>query len=151
MAGQWVLPTGLRKGGISRIFLAMTDQTDLSGGCHCCAVRFRLKAPARVELLDCNCSICSRTGYLHLIVPHGDFVLERGQDALTSYRFGSQAADHLFCSHCGIKSFYQPRSHPEAWSVNWHCLDEGHDIGSWITAFDGRNWEGAKKSLDARA
>jgi hypothetical protein len=127
----------------------MTERSTLTGGCHCGAVRFRFDAPAHVDLLDCNCSMCSRTGFLHLIVPHDDFVLERGEDALTSYRFGTGAAEHLFCHHCGIKSFYQPRSHPDAWSVNWHCLDEGHGLEATITAFDGRNWEAAKSDLDA--
>jgi len=127
----------------------MTDRLTIVGGCHCGGVRFRLEAPAHVELLDCNCSMCSRTGFLHLIVPHADFVLERGKDALTSYRFGTRTAEHLFCRHCGIKSFYQPRSHPDAWSVNWHCLDEGHELNATTTTFDGRNWEAAKSVLDA--
>ena len=65
----------------------------------------------RPELLDCNCSMCSKTGFLHLIVPHEDFTLVSGADALTSYRFGTGAANHIFCKYCGIKSFYQPRSH----------------------------------------
>jgi len=94
--------------------------------------------------------MCSRTGFLHLIVPHRDFLLEKGADALTSYRFGTRSAEHLFCSYCGIESFYQPRSHPEAWSVNWHCIDEGHGLVPTIAAFDGRNWEAAKNELDAR-
>ena len=64
------------------------------------------------------------TGFLHIIVPHEDFTLDRGADVLTSYRFGTGAAEHLFCSLCGVKSFYQPRSHPDEWSVNAHCLDQ---------------------------
>jgi len=127
----------------------MSKKETLTGGCHCGAVRFRFDAPPRVNLLDCNCSMCSRTGFLHLIVPHGDFILQRGKEALTSYRFGTRTAEHLFCRHCGIKSFYRPRSHPDAWSVNWHCLDEGHGLDAAITAFDGRNWEAAKSGLDA--
>lgn len=127
----------------------MTDHVTINGGCHCGAVRFGFKAPAQVELLDCNCSMCSRTGFLHLIVPHDDLTLEKGADALTSYRFGTGTAEHLFCCHCGIKSFYQPRSHPNAWSVNWHCLDDGHSLEATVTAFDGRNWEAAKSALDA--
>ncbi len=86
------------------------------------------------------------TGFLHIIVPHGDFTLERGGDLLTSYRFGTGAAEHLFCSRCGVKSFYQPRSHPGAWSVNAHCLDE--PVALAIEAFDGRNWEQSKAALD---
>ena len=120
-----------------------------AGGCHCGAVRFHFVAPAQVKLLDCNCSMCSRTGFLHLIVAHEDFVLDSGKGALTSYRFGTGTAEHLFCRHCGIKSFYQPRSHPGAWSVNWRCLDEGHGLEPAITTFDGRNWEAAKGGLDA--
>lgn len=99
-----------------------------------------------VPALDCNCSVCSMTGFLHIMVPHDDFVMEQRGDALTSYRFGTGAAEHLFCSVCGVKSFYQPRSHPDAWSVNAHCLDEPVDLA--IEHFDGRNWERAKAALD---
>jgi hypothetical protein len=107
-----------------------------------------LKLPtAKVELLDCNCSICSRFGYLHLIVPHTDFELLTPQASLASYRFGTGVAEHLFCSQCGVKAFYQPRSHPEAWSVNWRCLDDGHGLTPTVIPFDGRNWEAARVGL----
>ncbi len=77
--------------------------------------------------------------YLHLIVPHADFALAFGQDALTSYRFGTGAAEHVFCSTCGVKSFYQPRSHLHAWSINARCLDRTVELA--IESFDGRNWD----------
>lgn len=118
------------------------------GGCHCGAVRFRIHTVATVALLDCNCSMCRRTAFLHLIVPHGDFDLVQGQEGLSSYRFGTGAADHLFCATCGVKSFYQPRSHPDAWSVNYRCLDDGHGLIATVTAFDGRNWDAARAGLD---
>jgi len=119
----------------------------LTGGCHCQAVRFEAEVgDPPLSVLDCNCSVCSMTGFLHLMVPHGDFTLLSGQDALSSYRFGTGAADHLFCRHCGVKSFYQPRSHPDAWSVNVHCLDQQVDLH--IEAFDGKNWAQAKAALD---
>ena len=139
----------MRAERIPIIVATMNDRTTITGGCHCGAIRFRFEAPTQVALLDCNCSMCSQTGFLHLIVAHEDFVLEKGEDALTSYRFGTRTAEHLFCRHCGIDSFYQPRSHPDAWSVNWHCLDEGHGLEATIAAFDGRNWEAAKSVLDA--
>lgn len=120
----------------------------IHGGCHCGAVRFAIAVEPRLELLDCNCSICSKTGFLHLIVPHGRLELLSGADSLTSYRFGSGAAEHLFCQTCGIKSFYQPRSHPGAWSVNFRCIDPGHGLEPAIRAFDGRNWEQARSTLD---
>jgi hypothetical protein len=119
----------------------------ISGGCHCGAVRFEAEVPQAVEVLDCNCSICARTGFLHLMVPHGDFALLRGDDALTSYRFGTGAADHLFCGTCGVKSFYQPRSHPDAWSVNLNALDDTSGLKITITGFDGRNWEQSAAKL----
>ena len=88
------------------------------------------------------------TGFLHIVVPHERFGLISGRDALASYRFGTGAAEHLFCRLCGVKSFYQPRSHPDAWSVNAHCLDEPVELA--IEQFDGRNWEAAKANLDAQ-
>lgn len=113
------------------------------GGCHCGRVRFEADAPARPEVLDCNCSICRKTGYLHLIVPQERFRLLAGADALTEYRFGTGAARHLFCGTCGVKSFYRPRSHPDGVSVNARCLDDGTLAGMDVTPFDGRNWERA--------
>lgn len=120
---------------------------EVSGGCHCGAVRFSAKVVGPpVPALDCNCSICSMTGFLHIMVPHQDFDLLTGRDALASYRFGTATANHLFCSQCGVKSFYQPRSHPEAWSVNANCLDEAVELD--VERFDGRHWESAKARLD---
>ena len=120
---------------------------EVSGGCHCGVVRFTANLPQPlVPALACNCSICSMTGFLHVMVPHERFELLTGRDALTSYRFGTGAADHLFCSICGVKSFYQPRSHPGAWSVNVNCLDQVPELS--VQQFDGRNWEQAKARLD---
>lgn len=119
----------------------------ISGGCHCGAVRFDGTVERNPEMLDCNCSICSRTGHLHLFVKHENFTLLSGDDALTSYRFGSGQANHLFCKHCGVKSFYQPRSHPGDWSVNYNCLDAGHGLEPVVTKFDGQNWEKSKAAL----
>jgi hypothetical protein len=120
----------------------------IAGGCHCRAVRFEAELADEVEILDCNCSICSATGFRHLIVPHEDFTLLSGAAALTSYRFGTGAAEHLFCRICGIKSFYQPRSHPLAWSVNFNALDDPGALRINVRNFDGRNWEKARASLD---
>lgn len=119
----------------------------LEGGCHCGEVRFCIDVRPPLDVLDCNCSICAKTGFLHLIVPRDDFQLLRGEGALVSYRFGTGAAEHLFCGTCGIKSFYQPRSHPEAWSVNFRCLDPDHGIVPAVQGFDGRNWEQARSRL----
>jgi hypothetical protein len=120
----------------------------LQGGCHCGAVRFEAEVQEPpVPALDCNCSVCRMTGFLHVIVPQGQFELLTGRDDLGSYRFGTGEAEHLFCRHCGVKSFYQPRSHPKAWSVNANCLDQLPELA--VETFDGANWEEAKANLDA--
>jgi len=121
---------------------------EVSGGCHCGAVRFVAQVPEPpVPALECNCSICRMTGFVHVMVPHEVLVLITGRDALASYRFGTGAAEHLFCRTCGVKSFYQPRSHPDAWSLNANCLDQ--PLTLLIEPFDGRNWEQAAARLDA--
>ena len=111
------------------------------GGCHCGRVRFEVQAPAEIEVLDCNCSICAMSGFLHLIVPAASFRLLRGADALDCYQFNTGTARHLFCRVCGIKSCYVPRSHPDGFSVNARCLDPGTVTGMRVQACDGREWE----------
>lgn len=115
--------------------------TTHEGGCHCGRVRFEVEAPAALEVQRCNCSICRLSGHLHLIVSKSDFCLLRGDEHLETYRFNTGVARHLFCRHCGIKSFYVPRSHPEGISVNANCLDPGTVVSLAVTDFDGANWE----------
>jgi hypothetical protein len=112
-----------------------------AGGCHCGRVRFEVVAPAKIEVSECNCSMCSKAGYLHLIVPATRFVLLSGREVLTTYTFNTGTAKHLFCSVCGVKSFYVPRSHPDGFSVNARCLDPGTVEGMAVTPFNGREWE----------
>ena len=112
-----------------------------SGGCHCGRVRFEVEAPAVIEATLCNCSICSMTAYLHLIVPKSRFRLMQGGDELITYTFNTGVAQHRFCRVCGIKSFYVPRSNPDGISVNVRCLDPATIESVRVTTFDGRNWE----------
>ena len=112
-----------------------------TGGCHCGKVRFEVLAPARLQASDCNCSICTKSGHLHLIVPKSRFKLLSGADILTTYEFNTHTAKHLFCSVCGIKAFYIPRSHPDGYSVNARCLDEGTVEELSIRRSDGKTWE----------
>jgi hypothetical protein len=118
------------------------------GGCHCGRVRFEVIAPQDIEAFDCNCSICSKSGYLHLIVEKHRFTLISGEDALTTYTFNTRVAQHYFCSCCGVKPFYIPRSHPDGVSVNVRCIDGGSIKSMSITPFDGREWERARSKLD---
>lgn len=125
----------------------MSSQLTATGGCHCGAVRFEIDIPQAVEVLDCNCSMCAKTGFLHLIVGGGDFRLTTSPAALTEYRFNTGTARHLFCATCGIKSFYVPRSHPEGYSVNLRTLDDSGALDVTIVRYDGRDWEAARPSL----
>jgi hypothetical protein len=111
------------------------------GGCHCGRVRFEVQAPANLQVAQCNCSICGASGYLHLIVPADRFTLLQGREALTTYSFNTHTAKHLFCSTCGVKSYYIPRSHPDGFSVNARCLDPGTAKSMAVAPFDGREWE----------
>jgi len=120
---------------------AMAPQT-YEGGCHCGRVRFRVTASLD-GVTECNCSICTKKGFLHLIVPPADFELISGADALTTYRFNTGTARHTFCATCGMHPFYVPRSDPDKIDVNVRCLD-GVDLSALKPQpFDGRNWEHA--------
>jgi hypothetical protein len=111
------------------------------GGCHCGRVRFEVEAPPILEVQFCNCSICSMTSYLHLIVPRSAFHLLTSWDDIATYRFNTKVARHHFCKTCGIKSFYVPRSNPDGISVNARCLDPATVERMRVSSFDGRNWE----------
>ena len=111
------------------------------GGCHCGRVRFEVEAPAMLEVTACNCSICTMTAYLHLIVPGARFRLLTDPDELATYTFNTGVARHLFCRTCGIKSFYVPRSNPDGFSVNVRCLEPETIADMRVTPFDGRDWE----------
>jgi hypothetical protein len=114
------------------------------GGCHCGAVRFRVTADLD-RTTECNCSMCSKKGFLHLIVPQDRFELLQGEQSLATYQFGTGVAKHHFCKRCGIHSFYIPRSDPDKVDVNVRCLD-GVDVTTLeVAAFDGQNWEESMK------
>jgi hypothetical protein len=117
------------------------------GGCHCRRVRFELDAPARLEVLDCNCSICRMSGFLHLIVPASRFRLVSGAEDLSEYTFNTGTARHLFCRHCGVKSFYVPRSNPDGFDVNARCLDEGTVAEMTVAAFDDNDRHAATAAI----
>lgn len=120
----------------------------LAGSCHCGAVCFEVQLPVRPIVHDCNCSICRRTGFLHLIVPRTNFRIIAGADNLTTYTFNTGVAQHTFCRTCGVKSFYVPRSDPDCWSVNLRCLDPDA-VGDYeLVPFDGRNWEASMQGRD---
>ena len=116
-------------GGLNRLPKAY------EGGCHCGRVRFRVT--------ECNCSMCAKKGFLHLIVAPAQFELVSGKDDLTTYRFNTGTAKHTFCKVCGIHPFYVPRSDPDKIDVNVRCLDDVDLSTIKVKTFDGRHWEDA--------
>jgi hypothetical protein len=126
----------------------MADTT-YEGGCHCGAVRFRVKVSEHVAI-DCNCSICTKKGFLHVIVTKDRFESLRGADTLTTYTFNTGIAKHTFCRVCGIHAFYTPRSHPDGIDVNARCLDGDAMSRFAIEKFDGQHWEDNVAKIDHR-
>lgn len=118
----------------------MSQLTDYTGGCHCGAVRYHVSIERHVATV-CNCSICQKKGFIHVIVPESRFILIQGEADLSTYTFNTGTAKHYFCRHCGIHSFYRPRSHPDAIDVNLRCLDDNPIERFELDNFDGANWE----------
>ena len=112
------------------------------GGCHCGAVRYEVEGPIEgVEL--CNCSICTRTAYLHWYVAPERFRLLTPREAFATYEFGTRVAKHHFCRTCGISPFRRARSDPDQVDVNARCLEDVDLDALPVSRFDGRHWEEA--------
>lgn len=119
----------------------MSSLRAFAGGCHCTAVRFEAELQPGMEARSCTCSMCAKVGFIHVITPASRFRLVQGEGALTRYTFNTGVAQHLFCKHCGVKSFYRPRSNPDGWSINLRCLDDPEALNAKLSVFDGANWE----------
>lgn len=111
------------------------------GSCHCGAVVFEIDGPDVIEALACNCSMCSRCGYVQYIVKQSHFRLRGGSEMLSTYSFNTHVAKHTFCRRCGVKAFYTPRSNPNGYAVNVYCLEPSTITEIRVTPFDGQNWE----------
>ena len=120
---------------------ATNELRPVPGGCHCGAVAWEAELPREIVAEACNCSVCAMTGFVHVIVPRSRFRLARGQAQLSVYRWNTGVARHLFCSVCGVKSFYVPRSNPDGVSLNLNCMDRAAFASVTVRPFDGRNWE----------
>ena len=109
------------------------------GNCHCGRVEFKIEAHIQ-ETFECNCSICTRKGILHLPVEDKNFKILKGEKHLSLYQFGENLASHWFCSYCGIHPFGRPRTDPSRYTINLRCLESYDDIIKNITkkAFNGR-------------
>ncbi|PCK00762.1 MAG: type I-B CRISPR-associated protein Cas8b1/Cst1 [Alteromonadaceae bacterium] len=95
---------------------------EYSGSCHCGAVQFTVLTNV-ASAVRCNCSMCERRSAIMLAGEEGSFKLIKGAGVLSKYQFGTEVAEHYFCSHCGIYTHHRPRSNPKIRRVNAGCLD----------------------------
>jgi len=114
------------------------NMKDYFGECHCGEIRFKFTSEDSVDIWKCNCSICEIHGFEHLFIKHNNFTILAGSDSITEYTFRTKTAKHLFCKICGVKSFYQPRSHPDSYSINLKCVKQPPQVKNTIN-FDGKN------------
>ena len=121
----------------------MSSEVLHRGGCHCGAVAFTFTAPAALVAWDCSCSICSMRRNTHTIIPSTSFTLLTPPGSMSEYRFGTRTARHLFCSTCGVCSYYHPRSNPDGIAVTVACIHPGTVAAVEVRPFDGRHWEQA--------
>ena len=119
------------------------------GACHCGRLTFEVRAELGY-VVDCNCSICRRTGALWHPAADADLRIVTGEAELALYQFNTRTAKHYFCRHCGIHPFIRPRLDPGRWAVNVRCID-GVDLASMkVRRFDGQNWEAAAAAYHER-
>jgi hypothetical protein len=115
-----------------------------TGSCHCGAIAIEVAAPERIAAYECDCSMCERTGSLHLIVPAERFSPEA---VLANYQFNTGTAQHYFCRTCGCRPYYVPRSNPDGFSVNVRCLNKSTIKSLTVVPYDGKNWERSAGAL----
>ena len=118
----------------------MAEAKTYTGGCHCGHVRYDLTADL-TQVLNCNCSICTKRGALWTFVPAEKFALRAGEDVLADSQFGKKAIHHLFCPQCGVGSFSRGKGPDgkEVIAVNVRCLDDVDLAALKTTPFDGKS------------
>lgn len=109
------------------------------GSCHCGRIAFELDADVG-DVIECNCSLCRRRGWLLGFFPRDALRVTTGEGDWTTYHFNKHHIDHHFCPTCGVAPFsdgVDPRSGAKIAAVNVRCLD-GIDIGALsVKPFDG--------------
>ena len=104
-------------------------KTPLKGSCHCGVIKFKINTNLR-DLRRCNCSICSRKGFVMGSAPIELLTIVSGKKFLSTYKWNTNIAEHYFCKICGINTHHKRRSNPNEYGFNIACI-EGFEM-SWI-------------------
>ena len=120
----------------------MSDVKTYFGSCHCGAVRYQVTMAPPQKAAACNCSICSRTGWLLAFVPGENFTLLAGQGELSDYQFGKKHSHHPFCRACGVRAFSRgtDRHGKPTVAVNLRCLSDFDVTTLPVQIFDGASY-----------
>lgn len=112
-----------------------------TGSCHCGAVTFSVAADAPDEGMTCNCSHCSRKGFVLTFVPADQFTLDSGADHLTDYLFYRHNITHQFCRTCGTEAFALGKSpNGPMRAINLRCVPSVDIDALTITKVDGASF-----------
>lgn len=117
----------------------MADIQTFKSSCHCGAVRCEVSIAPPDKAFACNCSICSRGGWLLTFVPSESFRLVSGEQQLTDYQFGKKRIHHLFCRTCGVRPFSRGTGNDgkEMIALNLRCVEGFDTAGLPVETFDG--------------
>ena len=97
-----------------------------SGSCHCGAVKYEADVDLSAPVISCNCSHCSRKGFLLTFIPPGKFDLKTPSAPLSEYKFNRHNIAHLFCPSCGVQSFARGKraDGTPVVAINVRCLSD---------------------------
>ena len=116
--------------------------TTYTGGCHCGRIAFEVETEGDIaQAMECNCSICSKRGYLLAFLPATGVRLHTPEADLSTYTFNKHVIRHQFCPVCGVAPFGRGKDPHgnETYAINVRCLDGVDPHALQIQPFDGRS------------
>ena len=109
------------------------------GSCHCGNIAYEVEGELK-DVMECNCSICSRKGSMLWFVPRDALKLKTPEKNLSTYTFNKHVIRHHFCANCGMHPFAEApdKSGKQMAAINARCL-ENVDLSKLnVKHFDGK-------------